>query len=290
MLNAINRAIDRFCYKHPRFGIRNLMLYIIGANLLVYLISIMDRTGLFLSYINFSPELIIKGQIWRLVTFAFIPIYRSAADLFWVAISMYFYYFIGSSLERFWGAGRFTIFYVTGILMNIIFGFVIHLFGHEYLALNLTAYYLNMSLFFAFAALYPDTRVLLFFIIPIKIKWLAYIDAAYFLLEILSKMSIFPLNLAPLIAIFNFLLFCGGNLITGIKRRVPYTSKNAQNFKSAAKKAQYDEAHRPFRHKCSVCGRTDRDHPELEFRYCSRCQGYRCFCQDHINNHIHFTE
>lgn len=284
ILKSFDRALDRFCYKHPRFGIRNLMLYIVIGNIIVYLFSIMDTTNTFVYYLYFNPQLILQGQVWRLITFIFIP---TTSGLLFVALMLYFYYFIGSTLEREWGSGKFTIYYIFGILLTIIYGFISGLLTNSgYMLLDSS--YINLSMFFAFAALFPETRVLLFFFIPIKIKWLAIVDAAFFAISML--ITPFPLNLLPLVAVANFFLFCGNLVFGDAFRRARANNKNATQFRTAVHRAKYEEAQQPYRHKCAVCGRTDTEYPNLEFRYCSRCAGYRCFCSDHINNHVHFTD
>lgn len=283
-MKAFSRAINRFCLKHPRFGISNLMMYVIVGNVLVYLIYMMDTTHTFMSYLYFNSDLILQGQIWRLFTFLFIP---NNTSLFTFAISLYFYYFIGSTLERYWGTAKFTIYYLFGALFTMLYGTVMSfVYGGQYLLID--AYYLNMSMFFAFAVLFPETRVLLFFIIPIKIKWLAILDAVLFGVGIIANP--FPENLVPVIAIANFLLFFSRDFIDTFYSTRRAHSKQAINFRKAAKHAKLEMDSAPHRHKCAVCGRTDVSNPDLEFRYCSRCQGYHCFCIEHINNHIHFTE
>ncbi|MBQ6539986.1 MAG: hypothetical protein IJL71_03060 [Oscillospiraceae bacterium] len=259
------------------------MLYVIIGNVLVYIISMMDTTGTFMYYLYFNSSLILKGQIWRLIAFVFIP---TSSGLLWFAISLYFYYFIGSTLEKYWGTAKFTIFYLCGVLCTMIYAFVAGLFTPGYLAIN--AYYLNLSMFFAFAMLFPETRVLLFFFIPVKMKWLAIADAVLFVIGIVT--GTFPVNLLPIIAIANFLLFFAGDFIDMFKTTRLGNSRQAVNFRKASKKAQRETADAPYRHKCAVCGRTDTEYPDLEFRYCSKCAGYHCFCIDHINHHIHFTE
>ena len=127
-------------------------------------------------------------------------------------------------------------------------------------------------------------QVLLFFLFPIKMKFLALFDALFFVLSVFS--TPFPANLLPIVAILNFLIFCGGELLP--RRHKP--SAATVNFRKESRRIRREQEAQLYRHKCAVCGKTDRDHPELEFRYCSRCQGYHCFCQEHINNHIHFTE
>lgn len=296
VVKAIDRAVTKFCYKHPHFGIRNLMLYIIAGSGLVYIFAMMDTTNTLLGYLSFNPGLIVRGQVWRLVTFLFMP---SGSSPFWEIVALYFYFFIGSNLERQWGTNRFTIYYLSGVALNVIFGFI------SYYALaasgagtagadmiveyTMNAEYLNLSLFFAFASIWPDAIVRLFFFIPIKMKWAAWIDAAVFAAGILGNMPAFPFNLLPVIAILNFFLFCWGNLNVNLKRDRT-VSRRRSEFRASVHQAQNEEKLQGYRHKCEVCGRTDVSDPDLEFRYCSRCQGYHCYCADHINTHIHHTE
>ena len=294
-MKFLDRAITRFCYKHPRFGIRNLMLSVVAGTAIIYLFSMMDTTGTLVTYIHFNPALILRGQVWRLVTFIFMPYSDS---VFTLIISLYFYYFIGSTLERQWGTGRFTIFYLSGVLFNVVFGFLAFYIplwvGGEAAvfsinALFMSATYLHLSMFFAFASIWPDQMVLLFFIIPIKMKWLAWFDAAFFVYSIVTQMSIFPINLLPIVAFLNFFIFCGSNLFANFSRDRKVSHRRSE-FNAAMHQAKNEQELKNYRHKCAVCGRTDVSHPELEFRYCSRCEGYHCFCEDHINNHVHFTE
>lgn len=284
-MKRINRAIDRFCYRHPKFGIHNLMLFIIIGNAIVFLFSMMDTTGLFLQYLFFSPDKILGGQVWRLITFVFIP---PSQNLLYLALFLYFYYFIGKTLEQQWGPGRFTIFYFSGVILTVIYGFAAYFLTGSLSLILLNANYINLSLFFAFATLFPDNRVLLFFIIPIKIKWLALLDAVFFLLQII--ITPFPLSLLPVVAILNYLVFCGDTLLTymGVFRN--RFSPRRINFKKAAKSSRAGFSGKIYTRKCSVCGKTDTDYPDLEFRFCSRCEGYHCFCIDHINSHVHFKE
>ena len=160
----------------------------------------------------------------------------------------------------------------------------------------MTAHYLNLSLFFAFATLWPEQRVLLFFVLPVKMKWLAWIDAAFFAYEIISwlVMGYIGVALVPIVAMLNYLVFCGEWLFEffrpgRVKQAARQKARTIQ-FKQAAQKVQREQAAAGYTRKCAVCGRTDTDCPELEFRYCSRCAGYHCFCEEHINNHVHFTE
>ena len=286
-MSGLMKKIDMFCYRHPRFGVRNLMLIIVIGTAAVWLLSMMDRSGQLLGLLSFSPTAILHGQIWRLVTFVFVPTNSGI----WLLISLYFYYFVGSVLEREWGAGRFTIFYLSGMLLTIVYGFIVYFAAG--LPVPLSTVYINYSLFFAFATLYPDNMVLLFFFIPLKMKWLAWLDAAYFAYSILDGLISLPgtlklLGIMPVIAILNYLLFFGSTL--GGLFRPRAARRKTVNFQQELHRMKKDAKQKNYMHKCAVCGRTDADYPELEFRYCSRCAGYHCFCQDHINNHVHFTE
>ena len=279
MKKLIDR-IDRFCILHPRFGIRRLMLYIVILNIVVYAFMMMDTTGLVYQKLCFSGAGVLRGEVWRIVTYLFVP---DAGSPILFLISMYFYYWIGSSLENEWGAGKFTIYYLIGALLQAIFGVVLTLVTKQ--DILITATYLNLSLFFAFATLFPDVQVLLFFILPIKVKWLAYVDAALFVIAVVT--TPFPLNLLPVVAVLNYLLFCGGWLFDFFRPATVRQKRKTVAFKTEARRIQREQAERGYRHKCEVCGRTDTDYPELQFRYCSRCAGYHCYCEEHISNHTH---
>lgn len=287
-------AVDRFCARHPRFGISRLMLYIIIGNAAVYFITVMDSNLTLYYLLSFNPSLIMQGQIWRLVSFVFLPKYTSISGfgLLQQALFLYFYYFIGSMLEREWGSGKFTIYYCFGVLLTLIYGFLACALTGYWGGLGISTSYINLAMFFAYATLYPEHRVMVFFIIPVKMKWLAYLGAFFFLIAIITDP--FPLNLLPVVGVLNYLLFFGSDLFHAAKNTVGNLSrrfsKRTIDFKSAAKQQEKKARERGYRHKCSVCGRTDTDNPGLEFRYCSRCAGYHCFCVDHINNHVHFTE
>ena len=154
-----------------RFGIPNLMLIIVGAMAIVFVMdfAVMAASGRSLSSVlAFDRAMIFRGQVWRIFTFLFIP---PSSSLLFAALTLYFYWLIGSTLENQWGSFGFTLYYLLGVVGAIVCGFIS---GYA------TNYYLNMSLFFAFAMLYPDYRVLLFFFIPVKMKWLAAVDAALF--------------------------------------------------------------------------------------------------------------
>ena len=180
-MRGFMKRVDMFCYRHPRFGINNLMLLIVIGTAALYLLDMMDTSGRLLALLQFNPAAILHGQVWRLITFIIVPTTASPISLL---LFLYFYYFIGSTLERVWGSGRFTIYYLIGLLLTVIYGFAAYLITG--LNMSVSTSYINLSMFFAFATLFPEQRVLLFYIIPIKIKWLALVDAAFFAYSIVT--------------------------------------------------------------------------------------------------------
>jgi len=262
------------------------MLFIVLISAGVYILSIGNSR--IYEFLLMHPAIVLRGEIWRLITWVFLP---AGGNIFFVAISLYFYYFIGSTLEREWGAGKFTIFYFSGVILNVIYAFI--LWFSTGATVIITPVYLNLSMLFAFATLFPDFTIRLFLVIPIKIKWLAIANGAFFLYEFILQLVAGNIFLAflPIVAVLNFILICGDELLSYIQPIIRNrTSPQVINFKKTAKQVKREMADKPYRHKCAVCGKTDTDYPELEFRYCSRCNGYHCFCIEHINNHIHFTE
>ena len=276
------RLVERFAYKHPRFGIPRLMLYITVGNVLFWVLGVLLRNAVLLDTISFDAAAILRGQIWRLVSFLFYPVSTSPIL---ALISFYFYYWMGNSLEQYWGTPQFNLYILIGWAFTVLFGFAVYFITGT--SMHITGYYLYMAMFFAVATLFPDMQVLLFMIIPIKMKWLAIADALLFAFDIVTGFSAFPLNMLPLVALVNYFVFFGAELLRKIPKRPSKTTVDFRRESARIRREQRDEL---YRHKCAVCGRTDQTDPQLEFRYCSRCVGYHCFCQDHINDHIHFTQ
>ncbi len=279
LLQNFEKRVDRFLWKHPNFGIHNLMLYVVIGNAVIYLLSLMDSSGTLSYYLVFSANRVLKGEIWRLITFVFVP---RTSSIIGMLLLLYFEYFIGRLLEQAWGKGKFSVYYLLGMAFTILYGLIVRLLTGSDVMLD--AVYLNLSMFFVFATLWPENRVLLFFIIPIKVTWLAYAEAVLFLISMIRGGT-----LLPLIGILNYFLFCGDQLISRIQPWLRRVFGKGAEYRRASRQAQRDAKSLPYIYKCAVCGRTDAEYPELEFRYCSKCVGYHCFCQDHINSHVHFT-
>ena len=292
-LKNLRRNFERFCYQHRSKGIPNLMLYISIGAALVYIMSMVDKSNTLYNALCFDRALILQGQVWRLFTYVFT---YNAGNVLFMFISLLCYFTLGRAMENIWGTFRFNLFYFTGVVLMDIFCMI---FG----GFRADVYYLNMSLFLGYATLYPDAGFLLFYIIPVKAWIFALLDLVLTLVEViqLTAAGLFPYNLFPLIAIANYFLFFGKDVVNVIPltwrlnaRRV-FKKKTSQQrktgtvpFPSAGSyQATTASVKAPYTHKCTVCGRTDVTNPELEFRYCSRCNGYHCYCEDHINNHTH---
>ena len=167
-MKKLNQAIDRFCILHPNFGIPNLMLYVVIGNVVLGLLSNFSN-GNFLSFFSYTLSGLLHGQVWRLVTFVLIP---ESTSPFYLLITCYFYYWIGSTLERQWGTAKFTTYYLSGMLLTVLGASIVSLItGYSIPVYG--ANYVNFAMFMAFALLYPDAQVLLFFVFPIRMKWLA---------------------------------------------------------------------------------------------------------------------
>ena len=287
-LKNLRNRFDRFCFTHRDKGISNLMLYIALGNALVYLMSMIDRTNTLYYILCFDREAILQGQVWRLLTYA---LTFDSGNILYTAIALICYYSLGRAIENAWGTFRFNLFYLTGILMMDIYCMIFG--GYA------TAGYLNLSLFLAYATMYPDAQFLLMFIIPVKAWIFALLDLALVLIGLLGNP--FPYNLFSVISLANYFLFFGKDVLNVIpvswRMNARRLFKKGGSKKQKAKTIPFPNAgsyqatvatpKAPYTHKCTVCGRTDLTNPELEFRYCSRCKGYFCYCQDHINNHNH---
>ena len=304
-MKNLRANFERFCYRNRDKGIPNLMLYIVLGNALVYLMSYFSQNYILYDVLCFNRNLILQGQVWRIISFV-LTSFTPDSSILMMAISLICYFSLGRAMENAWGTCKFNIFYLSGILLMDIFamalgGILIPIDGYLYDCSSVyydMGTYLNLSLFLAYATTYPDAHFLLFFIIPVKAWIFALLDLVLTLLPVFMMAQLFPHNLFPLIAIANYLLFFGKDVKNVIP--VSWRANFGRLFRKKPKKQKtvpfptggsYESTVRrpsaPTRHECVICGRTEVSNPELEFRYCSRCTGYRCYCEDHINNHTH---
>ena len=279
--------------KYGKYAIPNLMFYVVVLYVVGFIFDLI-APDFYYNYLSLDISAVLRGQIWRLVTFIIQP---PATNLLFVIFTLYLYYMIGRQLEFVWGSFRFNLYYFMGILLHIIAELLAYFVFP--IALPMGTYYLNMSLFFAYAAIYPNQQFYLMGLIPIKVKWLAWIDAAYFGYTILQAFLpsyggmpgiyglFFKANaLEAFVSILNFLVFF--MMTRNMKRFSPKEIKRKQTYhkevQQGRQQAQYANG---AKHRCHVCGRTELDDETLEFRYCSKCNGNYEYCQEHLFTHEH---
>jgi len=289
-MKNLRRKFELYCYKNRSKGVPNLMLYIALGTAVVYLMSDMARDFTLYNLLCFNRERILQGEVWRLITY---PLTYRVDSLMLMAISLFCYYSLGRAMENVWGTLKFNLFYFSGMILMDIYCLI---FGGQ---ADVT--YLNLSLFLSYATLYPDAHFLLFFFIPVKAWIFALFDLVIVVLDLVTLS--FPYNLFSVISLANYFLFFGKDVLNVVPvawranfRRMARRGKNAAGAKQQPKvipfnagsyEASTAKPKAPYTHRCTVCGRTDISHPDLEFRYCSRCNGYYCYCEDHISNHTH---
>lgn len=281
----MNQILNKMERKFGRFAIRNLSLYLIVGYVIGYILS---ATGT-IEFLNLNPYQILHGQVWRIFTWILMP--PSSLSIFTI-IMLFFYYSIGTSLERTWGTFRYNVYLFSGMLFTLIGAFLLYayyaFFGGfsglefkigDYVAPFFSTYYINLSIFLAFAASYPEMKILLYFIIPVKIKWIAYLDAVLILWNFIQ--GTLPIKAAIIASLMNFLLFF---LSTRDFRRIhPKEIHRRAEFK----RQTTAPVKMVSKHKCAICGRTEEDGDDLEFRFCSKCDGNYEYCQEHLFTHTH---
>jgi len=261
-LNRLERALGRY-------AIPNLSLYFVMGQVAFWAVSLPFLSGFDLERIALLPAAVRQGEIWRLGSFLLLP--PSTHPVF-LAFVWYMFYLMGSALEDYWGVFRFNLFILLGWALTV---------GVAFLTPGsyTTNLFLGGSVFLAFAFLNPDFELLIFFILPVKIKWLALIQWVFYGYALLF--GGWSVRLATLAALGNFLVFFAGDIVQRVKtgrRRMEHQARQAAALES-------DEP----RHRCQVCGKTDRTDRLMDFRYCSKCANDECYCADHIANHEHTT-
>jgi hypothetical protein len=291
-LKNLRHRFERFCFQHRNWGIPNLMLYITLGSALVYIFTMVTENYLLYDWLSFDRSLILQGQVWRLLSYA---ILMNSSNVFFTLIMLMCYYSIGRAMENVWGTLRFNLFYLCGVLIMDVYCMIFNCYAD--------VSYLNLSLFLGYATMYPDAQFLIMFIIPVKAWILGLVNLVIVLLGLLFDQ--FPYNLFSVLSIANYFLFFGKDVLrvipmswranfsrlfrkkpkkqAGGAKPIPFPTAGSYQATVARPKADYT-------HRCVVCGRTDVSDPDLEFRYCSRCSGYHCYCEDHINNHTHVEE
>ncbi|MCI8543848.1 MAG: hypothetical protein HFH95_11135 [Lachnospiraceae bacterium] len=278
--------MSNFEKKFGKYAISNLSMILILCYVLGYFIRLINAD--FLLYLTLDPYAILHGQIWRLFTWIIMP--PSSLNPFTI-IMLLFYYNIGTSLEHTWGVYRYNVYLLSGMLFTILGSFVwlgiqFFLTGSAGLketslivSLLFSTYYVNMSIFLAFAATFPEVQVLLMFLIPVKVKWLGILDGLVLLYDFLFAGGLVT-RIVIASSLLNFVIF----FLTSRSHihMTPKQMKRRAEFRQDIRRNS-----RVTKHKCAICGQTEDDDPNLEFRFCSKCNGNYEYCQQHLFSHTH---
>lgn len=314
-MKSLRTRFERFCFRNRSKGIPNLMLYICLGTGVVTLLSLINGGSFLYELLCFDKTAILHGQLWRL--FSWLLTEQLSSNPVLSVLFLYFFYRLGSAVESSIGTFKFNLFYLSGVVLMDLFAMIVcpteavvisnavippEVFTVFY---SNMAYYLHLSMVLAFSTMYPDSQFLVLFIIPIKAWVLALIDLILIAISVFNlcyPTMLFPHCLFPLIGLLNYFLFFGpdmSNLLplswraklrrNRIKKNDPQSAQpKVIPFSASGKRPSAPEKGKaPYNHRCAVCGRTDLSDPELEFRYCSRCNGYYCYCEEHINSHVH---
>lgn len=309
-MKNLRLRFERFCLRNRNKGIPNLMLYLCLGTGIVTLASMINGGYILYQLLCFDKTAILHGQVWRLFTWLLTE--RLSSNALLSVLFLYFFYRLGSAVEQSIGTFKFNLFYLIGVVMmdifamvfcpteNVVIGnmlFTPEIFSSFY---GNMSYYLHLGIVLAFATMYPNSQFMILFIIPVKAWVIALMDLLLIGISVFNMcfpIFLFPHCLFPLIGLVNYFLFFApdmGNLLplTWRIKLQRKQSKKANSQSSGPRVVQFTppqqrSAKPDYNHRCTVCGRTDVTNPELEFRYCSRCNGYHCYCQDHISNHTH---
>ncbi len=279
--------MSKFEKRFGKYAISNLSLILILCYVVGYFIELVNAD--FLLYLTLNPYAILHGQIWRIFTWIIIP--PSSLDPFTI-IMLLFYYNIGTSLERTWGTYRYNVYLLSGMLFTVLGSFVwlaIEYFvggpvmNLSYIStiasLYFSTYYINMSIFLAFAATFPEVQVLLMFIIPVKVKWMGILYGLVLVYDFLFAGSLVTrIAIASSLLSFAIFFFTSRSHI----HMSPKQMKRRAEFRQDIRRNS-----RVTKHKCAICGQTEDDDPSLEFRFCSKCNGNYEYCQQHLFTHTH---
>ena len=278
-MNFFNR-LER---KLGRYAIPDLSRYIVGMYMIGLLIQ-MIGPEIYYRYLCLNGAALLRGQVWRIVTFMFYPLFslNSRFDVFGVILNMLIgltYYRLGSSLENVWGAFRFNVYFLLGIIGHVAGAIIIALITG--FSVMITPVFLNFSLFMAFALTFPDIQLYIWGLIPVKVKYLAIAEGAIYLYLFITGGLVYRLEIG--LSLLNVAVFF---LTTrNFQRYSPKEVKRRREFRTQVKIRPAGQV----RHRCAVCGRTEEDGPQMEFRFCSKCVGSYEYCQDHLYTHKHVT-
>lgn len=242
-----------------RLAIPHLMRYIVALNALVYLL-LLASPG-YASLLELDRPAILSGEIWRLITWIFLP---NTTQPLWIFFYLMFTWWVGETLEALWGTARLNAYYFTGVLGCTVAALIFGVSGGNYL--------LVLSLLLAIATLMPDQQVLLL-VFPVKLKWVALLSIAYpwgmFLV-----MGPLPIKAMILVCLANYFLFFGGRLLALLRGRTTSPQRRPAPANKPPPLAEVAALHQ-----CHACGITELSHPETDFRVARDGQEY---CPAHL--------
>lgn len=297
------KLLNKLERKWGRHAIPNLMYYMVILYTIGFVLDIF-APGFYLNWLSLDVYKILHGEVWRLVTFVLQP---PSSNLFFVIIELFLYYSIGRSLEAMWGPFRFNVYYFSGLLFQIVsavlfYGIACLILGQGMIYVPTAGigslYYVNRSMFLAYIVMLPNAVFHLYFILPIKAKWLGIFYGILLAYEVISYLRFGlliggPYALAVLVSVANFLIFF---LATRNYHSIsPSEMKRRAQFRKKMNDAKWDSGNVVefrgrnviTRHKCAVCGKTELDDDSLEFRFCSKCDGNYEYCSEHLYTHTH---
>ncbi len=291
-MNWLNKLERKF----GKYAVPNLMKWVLGAYVIGFALTLINPEAA--SFLSFHPYLIFQGQVWRLVTWIFQPQSTSLISLLFMCL---LYYQLGQVLERSWGTFRFNVYILGGMIVTavgclIFYGISAMIFGDAfaqivsaYMGALVSTDYIYMSIFLAFAVMFPNLEFYLYFILPVKAKWMAIIYVVMIVYNIYNYASVYGalvaiiMGIVVVMSLLNFLIFFLSS--RDVKRYSPKEVHRRQEFKRQMSEPRPGSG--ITKHKCAICGRTEVSNPELEFRYCSKCEGNYEYCQDHLFTHQH---
>ncbi|HEY2934379.1 MAG TPA: hypothetical protein VGK99_21785 [Acidobacteriota bacterium] len=256
MLNRLERKLRYF-------AVHDLTLYLVAGQGLFFVMGLVKPE--ILDRVVLVPALVINGEVWRLATFVFYP---PVSNPLFAVFTLYFFYLMGTALENHWGAFRYNIYLLIAYVATIAAAFL-------FPAQAATNVYIVGSVFLAFAYLYPEFVIYLFFILPVKIKWIAALTWLFYFINF--AFGAWQARAMVVASVANFLLFFGRDIMLQMRyggRKMHWQAR------------QFAESNKPV-HVCAVCGKTDLTHPEMDFRYCGQCRERHGYCEQHIRNHEH---
>jgi hypothetical protein len=273
--------IDRLDAKLGRWAVPNLTVFLIAGQVLMYVVSSAPEPfgPQVLENLDFMPDKVVAGEWWRVITFLFTP---PSTNVLFAFFFWYLFYLFGTTLEENWGAFRYNVYLLLGYLASVTMAFVTwSTLGTGGQAA--TNAFLYGTVFLAFARLYPEFTMYIFFVLPIKARWLATFQWIMYGVTFLFA-NAWLVRALVVAAVFNYLVFFGRDIVRDMRhrhRKMQFQAKTLQG------KGKNGPRGRKMAHECHVCGLSSADAPRTLFRYCSECGGDYCYCPDHIGNHEH---